>query len=339
MKKSRHLKVTFDTGISEYWVLDQEPINKLRSYHLPLTGELFKPDPIPKFKQFETNKFLYPDDYEILKHHFIVKKSDIDKAGWCDIRFFVHDLAVELAQEGYIPLRYTKKILNDDLEDLKNEDLVRYQHSLIRFSAFTSLPPSGRRIIMHFMPCYAEECWDFYSLYRIINKLLDKDFSREDIVYRLSKNHQITRHPAYYRALFNQWFPVAGKKILDLSPNWGFKALAVLIEGGEYYCDSPYLNNFKKMAGYLGGYINEPNQSNYDLAIVSDVKALKINQVDKAIAKHKHLADYLLLCVGVDTVEEWKFLIGKYKPCRTLRVSTTMINQAKNDNMVMIVKS
>lgn len=337
--KLDYLKVQFDTGISEYWALTPKGLEKSRSFELPLNENLFTDHEIPTFKQFETNRLLYPNDYEVLKDHFIIKKKDLEQAGWCEVRFKVHDLAVSLVEEGYIPIQYTNKILQEDLENLRTESLERYQSSVIRFSAFSSIPPSGRRLIMHFMPCYARERWEFYPIYNTINKLLHKDITRENIVYYMSRSRQISRHPAFYRALFNQWFNIENKRVLDMNPNWGFKALAVLIEGGEYHCDSPYLDNLIEMGDYVGGVVAAPDGGHYDLVIISDAIPVEIGEVDVLLEKYHGVGEYLMMSVRVDSIQDWKDLIDKYSPDRVLRINNSIINSARDDNMIMIIRS
>lgn len=310
-----------------------------RSYLIPFEKALFTEHTIPIYKQFETNKHLYPEEYEILKDHFIIKQSDLEKAGWCDLRFKVHELAADLVHEGYIPVHYTKAILDKDLEDLKSQDTSKYQFSLIRFSAFSPLPPAGKRIVMHFAENYARERWEFYPIYRSIDKLIKKDITREDIVYNLSRRAHMPRHPAFYRALFKQWFDVADKKIYDLDPNWGFKALAVLIDGGKYFCDSPYLSACQGIANYIGGVADGPIENHYDLIIVSDAMPVEISEIDNLLEKYSKLSEYLMISVRTYSIDDWKHLIEKYKPKRTLRVSTEMASTAIDDNMIMIIKS
>ena len=79
IKNHKHIQVTFDTGITEYWALTKKGLEKARSHKLPFNKNLFTGHNIPTFKQFETNKILYPEDYDILKDHFVIKKKDLDK--------------------------------------------------------------------------------------------------------------------------------------------------------------------------------------------------------------------------------------------------------------------
>ena len=333
--KYHYLKITFDTGISEHWVLTEGNVNKKRIHKLPFDKEYFNDFEIKTHKQFETNKSLYPEDYEILKNHFIIKNKDLKKAGWCDIRFKVHDLAVSLVEEGYLPVKYTDDILKQDLESLKNENVKRYQYGPTKFSSFSNFPPSGKRLIMHFMPCYAEKYWDFYSLYKSINKLLHNDITRENVVYHLSKKHHIVRRSAFYRAIFQQWFDISGKTVYDLHPDWGFKALAIMVEGGHYYCNSPHINNLKMMGEFMEGKVDAPNLKKYDLIILSDLSPMNINEVHSLISNFRGLAEYLMITIKN---EDCQNLIKQYKPKCTLRFSDRVTNNTDADNYIMIIK-
>lgn len=335
-KKPNYLKVIFDTGTPEYWALNYKGLKKPRAILLPFTREHFNDYLIPSYKQFEANEILYPEDYKILKDHFIIKKSDLDKAGWCDVRFKVHDLAVELVEAGYIPPQYTNEILQEDYYALLEEKVERYQYGLIRFSAFSHLPPSGRRLIMHFMPCAAKDKWDFYNVYKTINRLLSRDITREDIVYYLSKNHHIARHPAFHRAVFRQWCDVKGKNIYDLHPDWGFRALAVLAEGGNYYCDSPQMPHFKKMASFIGGKIEDPIETHYDLIMLSDVHPIEKEEAHSLIRQYRGLGDKLMVSIKKEDLNEF---VIQYKPENVLRLSNDVTRDANKDNHIVMIRS
>lgn len=304
---------------------------------MPLNQDLFTSNSAPIYRQFETNP-LYPDELEILKNHFIVKKSDINKLGWCEQRFFVHDLAVKLVEEGYVPIKYTDKLLQEDLENFKNEDLSHYQQTVIRFSTFSHKPPSGRRLILHFMLMEAKNFWDFYQLYLTINDLIHDDITREDIIYYTSrrKRQELIRHPAFYRALFKQWFDVKDKTIYDLCPDVGYKALATMIEGGHYYCDSPQMDKLENLANFIGGKVSRPNQSQYDLVILSDIHPVDINSVHSLIANFRGVGKDLMITVKK---EDWRVLVDRYKPWRVLRVNNEMIDDPNSDNYILIIKS
>jgi hypothetical protein len=326
-----HLAVKFDTGVTEYWDLGTSPkVNN--TFKLPMDHDLFNDRQITVHRQFETNP-LYPEEYSTLKNHFLIKRSDLDEAGWCDVRFKIHDLAVELVEEGYLPIQYTDSILREDFDNLLNEDLERYQTAVTRFSAFSTIPPAGRRLIMHFMPCSAENKWEFRPLYHTINNLRG-DITRENIVYYLSKTDHITRHPAFYRAFFKQWLDVKNKRVYDLCPDWGFKALAVIAEDGQYYCNSPNVPYLNKMAKYLGGYISGPNQARYNLIILSDVYPVSLEEANQLIKIHAPLADNLIIVIGKDDRQEF---ISVYKPQRVIRLNNQVTENANSDNYLMLI--
>jgi len=227
--KHHWLRIKFTSGLTEHWAITKEGLKKKTQqlFKLPFNKSLFTDHSIPTFRQFETNP-LYPEEMEILKDHFLIKKKDLDKAGWCDRRFFAHELTARLADEGYVPIQYTDKILWADLEALRNENLDRYQDAPQRFSSFSKIPPSGRRLILHFMETHAKEQWNLYQLYLTINDSLHRNISREDIVYYTGRRRRkdIVRHPAFYRAFFKQWLDIRDKAVYDLCPDIGYKALA-----------------------------------------------------------------------------------------------------------------
>ena len=335
-KKTDYLKVIFDTGTPEYWALTYRGLKKPRAILFPFKKEHFNDYQIPVYRQFEVNEILYPEEYEILKDHFIIKRSDIEKAGWCDIRFYTHNLAVELVEKGYIKPQYTPEILQEEYYSLLEEDLGRYQHGLIRFSAFSYLPPSGRRLIMHFMPCAAKDNWEFYKIYRTIDKLYKKDVTREDIVYYISRPHHTARHPAFHRAVFKQWCPVKGKDVYDLHPDWGFRALAVWSEGGNYYADHPHMDNLEKMGAFIGGNASKPVKDHYDLIILSDVHPTEKEEAHSLIQKYRGMADKVMISIKKDDLNEF---VIQYKPENVLRLNNDIATTAASDNYIVIIKS
>lgn len=322
----------FDTGITEHWNLKKDPVRVYNTFELPYNRPYFNDYDLKIHRQFENNP-LYPEDCEILKDHFILKKSDLKKAGWCDVRFKVHDLAVQLVEEGFIPIRYTESLLREDYEALLAEDLSKYQSTIIRFSTKPTLP-TGRRLIMHFLPCYASECWTFEPLYQAINSLMYTDITREGIVYHMSRPYQKSIHPTFYRAIFRQWFDIKDKKVYDLHPEWGFKALGILAEGGHYYCHSSHLDGLQNLGRFIGGQVSSPNQSRYDLAILSGTKPIDINNIGKMIKNFKHIADTLMITVSRN---DWRAFIETYKPFRVIRINEGL-RDASMDNYIMFIR-
>lgn len=298
-----------------------------------MNRDLFNNHQISVHRQFETNP-LYPEDYEILKNHFLIKKTDLKNAGWCDVRFKVHNLAYELAQEGYIPIQYTNAILEQEIQDLINEDLSYYQTAIIRFSAFSTKPPLGKRLIMQFIPCLTKDHWEFRSIYSALNNLLCRDITREEIVYYLSKSYQTVRHPAFFRAVFKQWLDIKNKRIYDLCPDWGFKALSVLIEGGKYYCNSPHIQQLTNMGEFLGGKVSLPNQEQYDLIILSDVFPVVFEEARQLINRYSSMAEYLM--ITIDKNDRQNF-IKEFKPWRVIRLNNEIVKDANSDNYLMII--
>lgn len=333
--KYPYLTATFKaTGLSEKWEIYPSD-RTYNAFKLPINRCLFADNPqINDYRQFENNP-LYPEDSKILEHHFIIKKDDLDNAGWCDTRIFIHQLANRLAQEGYVKLRYTDAILKKDWENLLNEDYGHYQSSITRFNAFRSIPPSGRRLIMHFIPSDVSHLWNSYHIYLALNKVMTNDITRESIIYNMSKSQETTRHPAFYRALLKQWLPIKGKKVLDLSPDWGFKSLAIWAEDGDYYCDHPYIDNLKKLADFLGKVVKSPSEDQYYLTILSDIYPVDLEQADQLIFKYRKLSENMMITINKN---DRQYFIDKYNPSCVMRVKDQMAATSNSDNYIILIR-
>ena len=332
------LRVTFDTGITEWWALNEKALKRRRKYlfKLPYNRDHFNGYEIPTYKQFETNP-LYPERYEILKNHFIIKAQDLEKAGWAEVRLKVHDIAVDLKDEGWVDIQYPDDILQQDWTDLLNEDLSRYKSGKLRFSAFGGRLAFGRRLVMHFMPCAAKDQWNFDQIYQVVNRLVrNRDITREGIVYYLARPHQTIRHPAFYRSIFKQWIDIKDKTVYDLHPDWGFKALAVLAEGGHYVCDSPNITQLQKMGSFVGGEVSKPLKHRYGVIILSDVHPVNKESARSLIDNFYGIADYLMITIKQSDCKE---LAEQYKPWRILRVNDELIENATKDNYIFLIKT
>jgi hypothetical protein len=328
------LKVKFQTGITEYWALNDKALKKRSQRVFRLPEENYFVKPIKTFRQFETN--ILDDNYELLKDHFIIKRKDIKSAGWCDVRCKLHELISDLILEGWVDIKYPDYILKHDLEHLRNEDLSQHQTSLIRYSAFSG-QSFGRRLILHYIPTLAEENWQPWALYRALNHLFGGlyDVTREYLVYQLALAYHTIRFPGFFRAFLNQWYNLAGRRVLDLYPDLGFKALSVMVDGGHYSHVGPNANHLAKMADFIGGNISPHRLGDkYDVAFVSDVHPISLEELDKKINNYKGVADNL---IAVVSNIDWKEAMDRYKPWRCLRIQNRVGSTAAEDNYLLII--
>lgn len=328
------IQVTFKTGITEYWALNEKALKK-RQWHvfrLP-DGPYFKNE-INTYSQFETNPL--DPQHELLKDHFIIKRKDIKNAGWCDVRCKVHNLTSQLFNQGWLDIKYPNDVLAKDYVDLRESSYEKHKSSLIRYSAFDG-HAIGRRLILYFMPTLAKENWEIYPIYHSLNKLVGGlyDITRERLVYDLSLKHHTVRFPGFYRSIFNRWYSVAGRDILDLYPDWGFKALSVLVDGGNYHYVGNQMVPLARLAKFVDGNVAPYKEGNhYDLAMVSDIHPISLNEIDKRINKYSSIADNLMVTVAR---EDWQTAIDLYKPWRVLRIKNVQGKTANEDNYVFII--
>jgi hypothetical protein len=329
------LKVKFQTGITEYWALNDKALKKRQQRVFRLPEQDYFTKPIQTFKQFETNTL--DDNYQLLKDHFLIKRKDIKAAGWCDVRCKIHELVSHLVLEGWIDVKYPDYVLKQDLEHLKNEDLSHHQSSLIRYSAFGG-QAFGRRLVLHHIPTLAKENWKPYDIYRALNQLFGGmyDVTREFLVYRLTLNYHKIRFPGFFRAFFGQWYSLGGRKVLDLYPDMGFKALGIMVDGGHYthvnYDNSSHL---AKMADFINGNISPHKLGNkYDIALISDVHPISLEELDERINKYKLTANNLVVVVSN---VNWREAMDRYKPWRCLRIQNKIGSTAAEDNYILII--
>ena len=187
---------------------------------------------------------------------------------------------------------------------------------------------------MHFMPCAAEEKWNINSIYHVINRLLNRDLTRENIVYYLSRPYHTARHPAFHRAIFKQWCSIKEKTVYDLCPDWGFRSLAVLAEGGEYYCSHPYMEQLTEMGNFIGGKVSSPVLDYYDLIILSDVHPVEKREAHYLIKTYQDKANKLMISVKREDLNDFTSL---YKPSGVLRLNNDIVMNSKDDNYILLI--
>jgi len=329
------VRVVFATGITENWALNDEAHKKRKRYvyRLPETGPYFK-DPINTYSQFETNPL--NSDHDLLKDHFIVKRKDLRKAGWCDVRCKIHELTLELYNQGWRDIAYPDSVLRQDYDDLKNSSFEKHQTSLIRYSAFDGRA-SGRRLILNFIPTLAKDYWEIYPIYHRFNKEVSGwwDLTRERLVYDLSLRYHTVRFPGFFRSIFNQWYPISGKNVLDLHPDLGYKALGVVVDGGNYYHVSDQKEALARLGEFTTSIIAPHEEGNhYDLAMISDVHPITLKEVDERINKYSSIADNLMVTISQ---ADRQTAIDRYKPWRILRVKDIQGEKATKDNYILII--
>ena len=273
--------MTFQTGIREYWALNEEGLAKRRTnvYKLP-DGPFFTENTPKLYDQFEMSE-LIPNSRR-MRFNFLYKEKELLAMGWCERRIFLHHLVKKLIDEGWRDLWYSEDLREEDAHKLMNEDLAKYNPTLIRHNAFVEDYP-GKRIMLHYGGFEAHRYWTTYDVYRALKDYFDGDITRERVVYKLLTHHIQVRHPGFLRSILERWLSIKGLKILDLAPDWGLRGLGIMAGGGCYYwAGMAYPNaistwrgrgNLKSAAKLLNAEcdLESKGPDHYDVVILNDV--------------------------------------------------------------------
>lgn len=273
------ITVKFTDGITEYWALKSagspEP-DLMSKYYFVIDRKLFANE-IPIYHEFESTPFA--DNHQEMLKYFIIQKKDIKKAGFCQIRFMVHELVDRLVKEGWSELKYPPISLKKDLEAVKKFNHKQLFKNL-EFSVYQGNKSAGSLIIRHFIPCgdlthhgrqTFKEAWRPDVLNQVINANLrsNRDITRASITHILGTYRgRIISGPKIPNVnIWTSIFKAIGtKSIYDIDPNFGEKAIAAAALGIGYRAFNPN-ENVSKMVSWLNH-----KHENTDLTIVTNIE-------------------------------------------------------------------
>jgi len=280
--------------------------------------------------QFEASP-LCQDEQLILKPHFMISKKNTNEAGWVALRVKIHKLAAYFHEHGVEPLRYTKAILDKDIDMVLSDDLDKYQFSPIRFGIRSNNKVYGRRVIAHFETpddTAVSTCDSPRALVRAITAITKsrKPLTRENITRRISSSGFI--NPNFYRSWFRGRLDIAGSNVIDMTPN-GSRALAVILDGGHYL---PY--EYDDMSRFVG--VEPVRQVTHrDIAFVNGLTPVSdMKHMRHMMHMAKNVADVLVVCSGRELMSE---MISLYSPKYTLRISVRPHYGATIDDYIFII--
>jgi hypothetical protein len=313
-------RVLFNDGIKETWILreNKRKAKPSRFYHNFPSANLLSERGLTMYQEFETNP-LEKEEYQLLQPFFIIQRSDIDRAGFIDIRLMVHKIITRLMSEGWIDLKYPTSVLRDDLKRLKQCDPNRFFCGGGTISAYLQYGKSipGRAIVEHFLKW--GECTDGrktfqdswvrpQSLYMSIDSLMRgrKDITRSNVVRKLSveggrrnAGPKFT-NPWFYYSIIKSFFPSINS-VYDSCPEWGSKLLACSLMGSSYHYEGDFLD---RVASYVG--CERKPKNNYDLAILSDNQPLNASEALEKIERFSKISKNMLVLVGPDDIDTIK---------------------------------
>jgi len=271
------------------------------------------------------------DETEFLRPFFIIQRSDIQKAGFLDIRLRIHELIKDLTNEGWIDLKYPRSVLLEDLRRLRCCDKDRFFSAPGTVSAYMKyghpqLSTEGRALVEHFLrwgDCGSgrtlREAWSSVStMHAAIQELLNtnKDITRSHLARALGieggRRHSGAKYinPGFYYSIIRNFFN-QHKTILDLQPGFGSKLLAASLLDCEYIADGDY----GEMASFVGCIMGE-RVNNYDLTILSDTEPLSADEAIPLLGKYLKISKNVLVLVKGDETEEVQ---SRHAPRRILQ--------------------
>lgn len=326
------ITVKFTDGVTERWGLKSpgapEP-NSTSKYYFVIDRKLFA-DEIPVYHEFESNPFA--DNHAEMLKYFIIQRRDLKKAGFCQIRFMVHQLVERLMREGWSELKYPQIALKKDLEAVKKFNFKQ----LFKNQAFSIYPgkASGSLIIRHFVPCgdlahtgrkTLKESWRTETLFQALNMNLssNRDITRASIVHMLGTyNGRAIAGPKIPNV--NIWAAVmkaiGTTSVYDLDPNFGEKAIAAAALGIGYRAFNPS-EHVTKMISWL-------NHKN----VVPDVTIItSMTPVDDTTLSNR-LNSTASIAVGIITREQ----ATKFKPSHSWPIWTELIKTQEAKHIIAV---
>lgn len=334
------IKVKFrNTQVTEYWALSEDAYQKYSSRHIvkvpdnPFAGVSRK---LKMHRMFESDMTI-PEEFELLKEHFIIPRKAIKTSNFINLRIAVHRLTEALGRQGWIQPTYTNEIMQNDFNKLIAEDYTKYQVSMIRYTTSILRRFYGRRLIYNFheFPKKVRDCWSLARVMRVsIDGIIDssKPLTRETIIDQMYSyvSPPALISPNYYRAIMSRWF-TPNSTILDLTPT-ASKAIAAIICGLKYHAAKP-VPSISKTLEFIG-YTQpiDPIYPNYDYIILSMDRVSKRNNADM-IAKYGKMGQFIVVVPNT----ELQFYKSRFNVVRVLRIALTHITHADEDDCLLII--
>lgn len=320
--------VDFVGDVREVWQVRPGPRYKSngiyfstrRVINLPVTNHKIGRRP-QRYTEFESigNKY---------RSLFIYPRNKLRKLSVVDRRLFIHELADELLNEGWIDLKYPLEILSKDYDEFLNNDYMVYQYTPNKFVAVNGKKYRCRKIVEHFFPISSYkgdgnrltvyEGWsNRRMLYTAISSLMAMgvSISRTNIVRHMFGNYDIRigprmPNPCFWRAVINTLTPDI-TSIHDIDPGWGGKALAAAAQGIKYrYSNTQFAESFNEMGDFICADIAKYDGEQCDLCILNNLPLCgtsAINRLDKFHDNYK----YCMVFVYMPDVDDVITRFGK----------------------------
>lgn len=334
-------RVTFTSGITENWVLKTNEIHPGRyrfAFDFP-KDKLFVHE-IPIYAEFEAQP-LDEDEARFLRPFFVAQDRDIKKAGFCDIRLIVHKVITRILAEGWIKLKYPKKLIEEDLAKLRRCDSNRFFVGSGKMSAFVKYDTgyaAGRIILEHFLDwgtyvngrLAVADCWNSPShLHASIQSIMrsNKDITRSNIVrhFGLSEGRRNAGpryiNPWVYYSIIKSFMP-KHRTIFDLVPGLGSKMLAASLTGSTYVSDIS--DGLEEAASFVSCKLGD-TENKYDVSILTDLDPIDAKEAIEILPEYLEKSIHVLLLVRR---EESDIVKKSFKPRRIVKIAMHPIDKA-----------
>lgn len=319
-----YLRIRFNNGIVERWIVESNSDNLINSFHIDFNNAIGY-DP-PTYCEFESDPL---DDNKQLEPFFAIQKDDIAKAGFVNLRFKVHRLVNKLLEEGWVDYSYPKSVLVKDYNKIRKTDPKSLWISPVRvFARFKNTPLFGGRLIIENFTPYENirggrsgksvvETWsDPIALWQAINAIIKagKDVTRGGIIKKLQIFDYRRRcgvrmpNPVYWYSIINKISP--GDKILDIDPWLGAKAIATSVANKQYYYENNQFD-MSELLDFLPGKSCRSSDQYYDLAILSRSDPLSKEQAVDVLSKNLSRAKKSIILVNKEDVD---FISDHFEP-------------------------
>jgi hypothetical protein len=258
------------------------------------------------------------EEYKTFENYFLIKKSTYKKASFVAQRMLVHRLIERTQQEGWVDLKYPRKLMVEDFLKLREDRLDRFnwrRTQRIYGVHGSGMGYGGRALLEHFhdiggLKGLAEAWSDPRVIYYAIRGVMDRkrDITRSGLIREINtisgprRAGEVFLPCNFFRALFRR-FEVRGR-LVDPVPQYGSKAIAAAVDGISYHFGKgPFSSISDTLGDFLGVQFHEASEERYDVAFLDfDWDAAQYDP--KLIGKWKKRSERVLCYVPHDRREE-----------------------------------
>lgn len=311
-------------------------LRRPRCVYIQTDPDLFIGERIPIFNEFPSDDIWNPTPADD-RSHFILRQKDWRNGRFANKRLAIQEVVMMLMERGWIEPRYAEQKLVWDLQRLRKERTDKYWRSGGRVRPFAAhcLAP-GHAILAHFLdiggcrvsqnlftnhPILMRDLFDDPRyLHCVIDSLLR---GRRNVTLHsvIERGGQAIR-PGLYRAMFRDVLCVERPIVLDMTPEWGDRAVAVGAEGGIYiYADDggTFPAGAQEMAEFLGIEMEPDDGQTADLALIGGIRMLSADAAMPLMEEVEGRADKTLVFLSGG---EEKAFLDKYPTDQRIQFET-----------------